>query len=123
MVNDCNDCINYIVGGDLMYKLPQGCDDCPFSFLDNINDEYICSYLVCVIELYEGDEKAKGDKYMTGKIPKEFLEKLKKTRIEKGYTQTMLAELCKCKKSNISMFECGRSSSGWILYNYIKYIL
>lgn len=64
-----------------------------------------------------------GGDLMTGKIPKEFLEKLKQARIKKGYTQTMLAELCKCKKSNISMFECGRTSSGWILYNYIKHIL
>lgn len=60
---------------------------------------------------------------MIRKIPKEYLETLKKARKEKGYSQSMMADLCKCKKSNISMFECGRSSSGWILYNYIKYIL
>ena len=77
MANDYYDCIDYVIGGDLM----------------------------------------------TGKIPKEFLEKLKQARIEKGYTQKMFADLCKCKKSNISMFECGRSSSGWILYNYIIHIL
>lgn len=64
-----------------------------------------------------------GGDLMTGKIPKDFLEKLKQARIKRGYTQEMLAELCNCKKSNISMFECGRSSSGWILYNYIKHIL
>lgn len=72
---------------------------------------------------YDSTNNIIGGDLMTGKIPKEFLEKLKKARIEKGYTQTMLADLCKCKKSNISMFECGRSSSGWILYNYIKHIL
>lgn len=72
---------------------------------------------------YDSTNNIIGGDIMTGKIPKDFLEKLKKARIEKGYTQTMLADLCKCKKSNISMFECGRSSSGWILYNYIKHIL
>lgn len=72
---------------------------------------------------YDSTNYIIGGDIMTGKIPKDFLEKLKKARIEKGYTQTMLADICKCKKSNISMFECGRSSSGWILYNYIKHIL
>lgn len=72
---------------------------------------------------YDSTNNIVGGDLMTGKIPKEFLEKLKQARIKKGYTQTMLAELCKCKKSNISMFECGRTSSGWILYNYIKHIL
>ncbi len=60
-----------------------------------------------------------GGNMMVRKIPKEFIERLKNARIEKGYTQEMFAKLCNCKKSNISMFECGRSSSGWILYNYI----
>lgn len=72
---------------------------------------------------YDSTNNIVGGDLMTGKIPKEFLEKLKQARIKRGYTQEMLAELCNCKKSNISMFECGRTSSGWILYNYIKYIL